>query len=241
MIKNIIKSVFQTLVPARYSLKIYLFFKRGKLNKGSGTFIHDSVQIIGLDNVVLGENTVIGQDTWLNVNDRSNKDIAIEIGNNCFIGRRNFFTSGKKIEIGDYCLTAPECKFMSSTHIAIDPLQPYITTGNTNSDSIKIGTNVFFAANVTVLGNVDIGSGSVIGAGAMVRSDVPPFSLVVGNPARVIKRFSFLKRSWLSVNDLDPADLLENPTEEQYLNALKKNHVKIALPILASGNDMGSL
>ena len=51
-----------------------------------------------------------------------------------------------------------------------------------------IGNNVIIGANCVILGNIIIGDNSVIGAGSVVVKDVPPFSVVVGNPGKVIKQ-----------------------------------------------------
>lgn len=54
-----------------------------------------------------------------------------------------------------------------------------------------IGNDVWIGSNVVILGGLNIGDGAVIGAGAVVTKDVQPYSIVVGNPAREIKkRFS---------------------------------------------------
>ena len=50
-----------------------------------------------------------------------------------------------------------------------------------------IGNDVWIGSNSTILGGVRIGDGAVIGAGAVVTKDVPPYSIVAGNPARVVK------------------------------------------------------
>ena len=60
-----------------------------------------------------------------------------------------------------------------------------------HEDRVVIGNNVLISLNVIILSGVHIGDGAVIGAGAIVTKDVPPYSVVVGNPAHVIKyRFS---------------------------------------------------
>ena len=51
-----------------------------------------------------------------------------------------------------------------------------------------IGNDVWIAANVVILRDIKIGNGAVIGAGAIVTKDIPPYSIVVSNPARVIKK-----------------------------------------------------
>lgn len=67
-----------------------------------------------------------------------------------------------------------------------------------NHYQIVIGNDVWIGADVTLLGGVKIGNGAVIGAGAVVAKDVPPYAVVVGNPARVIKyRFDEATIEWL--------------------------------------------
>ena len=87
----------------------------------------------------------------------------------------------------------------------------------------SIGNDVFIGANVTVLDGVKIEDGAVIGAGAVVVKDVPPYAVVVGVPARIIKyRFDqqtigeLLKRKWWdgSLEDLSKVERLFWDVEE---------------------------
>jgi acetyltransferase-like isoleucine patch superfamily enzyme len=153
-------------------LKLRMFLSclrlRGQLSIGSGSRVHRTAQILGRTHVSIGANSCNGERAWLNVNHRNIGELAIIIGDNCFIGRDNFFNSGRLIIIGDYCLTAIGCRFICSTHIVDDPRLPVMVTGTTASDIISVGSNCFFGAGVTVLGNVNIGHGSVIGAQALV-------------------------------------------------------------------------
>ena len=67
-----------------------------------------------------------------------------------------------------------------------------------NHYQIVIGNDVWIGAYVTILGGVKIGNGAVIGAGAVVAKDVPPYAVVVGNPAKVVKyRFDEATIDWL--------------------------------------------
>ncbi len=107
-----------------------------------------------------------------------------------------------KISIGKYCSIATNCTFILSHHL----LDRFTTApcggpslfahkqGNTTSYSkgdIVIKNDVWIGANCTLIDNITIGNGAVIAAGAVVTKDVPPYAIVGGNPAKIIKyRFS---------------------------------------------------
>lgn len=228
------------LISVRLYERIWVYRHRAPLALGQGSRIHRSAQILGRKNVRIGINSCVSERCWLNVNHRAEDGFSISIGDNTFIGRENFLTSGRSISIGNYCLTAMSCKFICSTHLAETPWLPIISTGTSATDEISIGDNCFFGASATVLGNVKIGHGSVIGAGSLVTSDVPPFSLAIGSPAKVIKRYSFKQRSWIPVSALAVGDLDENPSSEAYTDQLKLSHPRVDIPWIASGIDQGS-
>jgi acetyltransferase-like isoleucine patch superfamily enzyme len=179
-----------------------------------------SVKLIGAHRISMGKNTAIGAHSWLNVTDFKSKGYALEFGNHCFIGQDNFFTVGESTIIKDYCLTAKGCAFIGNGHEYENPMLAYCSTGIKGKNNIYIGVNCFFGFNARVIGNVTIGHGSVIGAGAEVREHVPPFSLVVGNPAKVIKRFDVAKKKWVKWPDLN---YTEGPDEVDYLQQITKN------------------
>lgn len=227
------KSIF---IKKVYYKLLYLLKKQKYKNIGKKTYIDKSVHIIGLKNIRIGTNNIISDDTWLNVNDRTEGKIGIEIGNNCYIGKRNFFNSSAKITLKDYFMSGINCSLLGSDHLIDEPLKPYIHTGTTNDTSIYIGTNVWFGANVTVIGDVKIGHGSIIGANSLVLKDIPPFSIAVGNPAKVIKRYNFENKKWTTEFE----NLTNFMSEDEYENELKHYDGK-SLPLLASGKNFGDL
>ncbi len=116
------------------------------------------------------------------------------------IGRNTMISLGAKIdvrrgtiEIGNDCLITHGCKILSH-----DGAMRLINPGDDGAGSVVIGNNVFVGVNAIILRNVRIGDNSVIGAGAVVTEDVPPATVVAGNPARVVKE---LKGPFPILND----------------------------------------
>jgi acetyltransferase-like isoleucine patch superfamily enzyme len=235
------RSKIGTLIPRRLLVFAARLKHRGTLEIGKNSYVHRRCQIIGRSNVSIGTNTCISQNCWLNVNHRAKGVIGIRIGSNCFIGRDNFFSSGRSIELADYCLTTLGCRFICSTHRADDPSRPYVTAHTTDTDRIVVGPNCFFGVGATVLGNVSIGHGSIVGANSLVTCDIPPFSMAVGSPAKVIKRYSFTKATWIHSEMLESSDLDANPGENDYLAELRANSPTVIIPWLAAGTNFGSL
>ncbi len=77
-------------------------------------------------------------------------------------------------------------QIMAGSHASDDPDIP-ITQQVRTSEGIVMGDNVWIGASATILDGVTLGSGSIVGAGSVVNKDVSPDSLVLGNPARVVK------------------------------------------------------
>lgn len=233
------KRMIKGLLP-RKSEPYLRRFLAPRCQRGPNSHIARRVQLIGAANIRLGENTVIAEDSWLNVNHREPGKLAIVIGDNCFIGRRNFFSSGREIVFGDYVLTTNDCRFIGSSHVTDNPAVPYLTSGTTASDSIHVGHNCFFGSGATVMGNVTVGHGSVLGAGAFLTASIPAFSVAVGSPARVIKRYSFAKNAWIDCANLDDGDLAANPDANEYLAMLRSNCPDTAMPLVVASTAFGN-
>jgi len=105
------------------------------------------------------------------------------IGHNVFINQNCTFYDLGGLYIGDDVMIGPNVSIITTGH----PLEPSQRRKVTIGKPIVIERNVWIAAGATIIGGVTIGENSVVAAGAVVTRDVPPNTLVGGNPARVIK------------------------------------------------------
>lgn len=106
----------------------------------------------------------------------------IEIGKGCFIQQCCTFFGRGGITLGENVLVGPKVNIITINHDP-DPENRSATYGR----PVVIGDNVWIGINSTILPGVSIGCGAIIGANSVVTKDVPPMTVVAGNPARTIK------------------------------------------------------
>lgn len=90
------------------------------------------------------------------------------------------------VTIGDRTLVGFGTKIFSRNHVVPPQRGPIFASGHTNRPVI-IGKDVWLGANVIVLPGRTIGDGAVVGAGSVITKDVPPYTVVGGNPAIILK------------------------------------------------------
>ncbi|NQU32260.1 MAG: N-acetyltransferase [Bacteroidetes bacterium] len=121
---------------------------------------------------VIGENCVLGQ----NVNVGNN----VKMGNGCKI--QNNVSIYEGVELEDFVFCGPSMVF---TNIKL-PRSEFPQRGAEFYSKTLVKKSASIGANATILCGVTIGEYAMIGSGAVVTKDVPPYSLVVGNPGRVV-------------------------------------------------------
>lgn len=131
----------------------------------------------------------------------------ITIGDNCYVGENTQIWSETDITIEDHVLIAHNCSIFDSTTHPIDfmerrdqysfvisdgfPVKEYKTLKRA---PIRICQDVWIGCNVIIHKGVTIGKGAIVSAGSVVRGDIPPMTIVAGNPAIVVKSYNNRKR-----------------------------------------------
>ncbi|WP_338638638.1 sugar O-acetyltransferase [Burkholderia pyrrocinia] len=108
---------------------------------------------------------------------------GMKIGRNVFVNQNCTFYDLGGLEIGDDVMIGPNVSLITSGH----PVEPSRRRDFVVAKSITIERNVWIGAGATIIGGVTVGENSVVAAGAVVTEDVPPNTLVGGNPATVIR------------------------------------------------------
>ena len=109
--------------------------------------------------------------------------VDISVGRSVFVNQNCTFYDLGGLDIADDVMIGPNVSIIASGH----PIDPYQRRAFVIAKPIAIERNVWIAAGATIIGGVTVGENSVVAAGSVVTKDVPPNTLVGGNPAKVLR------------------------------------------------------
>ncbi len=149
----------------------------------------DNIKIKAIENLTIGKEVKITDGVFLHCGqyDKKIRRGKIDIGDYTYIGPNCVLFGEGEIEIGSYCMIAPGTVITSQQHTFTRCDIPMRKQPSEHA-KIVIEDDVWIGSNAVILPGIRIGQGSVIGAGAVVTKDIPPYSVAVGVPARVIKK-----------------------------------------------------
>lgn len=153
---------------------------------GDDVLIDDHVTLIarGPGGLSIGSHIHINDRVYL---DTEREDGYINVHDHVYIGTGTILFGHYGMEIGEHALLAQNITITPYSHIFEDP-NDYIINQGGHSRKVTIGKDSYLGMNVCVLYSADIGDGSVIGSGSVVVKPIPPYSVAVGNPAKVIRK-----------------------------------------------------
>lgn len=148
---------------------------------------HCYIDALSVDGIYFGNNVSIGKNTTIECSG-SLKSIGkgLSIGNNVGLGTHGFWGCAGGIEIGDNTIFGNYVSLHSENHNFSQKDVPIRLQGVTRK-GIKIGSDCWIGAKATILDGTDLGDGCIVAAGAVVRGIIPPYSIIGGIPAKIIK------------------------------------------------------
>lgn len=156
-----------------------------RIHLEDGVALDDYVQLATRkpgSSIRIGAHTLVARGTLIHA-----RGGAVEIGAEGSIGTHCRFGTTGTIRIGRYALFAAGCFVGGEDHPVDDPSTPMVKLPTVSKGGVHIGDDVWLGFRATVLDGVTIGDGAVIGAHALVTSDIPERAIAVGAPARVIR------------------------------------------------------
>jgi acetyltransferase-like isoleucine patch superfamily enzyme len=148
---------------------------------GHGVQLGSGVGFKHLETFEIGDGVFIGAQAYV----QGRFDGRCVIGSYVWIGPQSYFDA-RDLVIEDYVGWGPGAKALGSTHIGLPIEMPTIKT-DLAIKTVIIGAWADVGTNAVILPGVTVGRGSIVGAGAVVVDDVPPFSVVAGVPARFLR------------------------------------------------------
>lgn len=190
ILKKIILRAISPKNQARPRLWVKWFINPFYMKKGKGSCIRrrSRMDILPFNPFTLGQNSTI--EDFCTVNNGVGK---ISIGNNSRVGIGSVLIG--PVTIGDHVGIAQNVVITALNHNYTDISKP-ISLQGVNTQEVYIGDGTWIGANSVILPGVFIGNHCVVGAGSVVVKDVPSYSVILGNPARVVKRFNQETEKW---------------------------------------------
>ena len=202
--KSIIAFFFK-IVRLCYSWRVYHYIREKKVqlytywitpefnSVGKNCIIEKMRSLIGAKRITIGNNCTIGINSQLTAHDsfrNYNYTPCIVIGDDVSLGDYIHITAINSITICDGVLTGRWVTISDHSHGCVESAELSIAPNYRKLSSkgpVYIGKNVWIGDKASIMPGVTIGDGCVIGANTVVTKDVPPYSVVVGTPGRIVK------------------------------------------------------
>jgi acetyltransferase-like isoleucine patch superfamily enzyme len=149
----------------------------------------------------IGNDVILARDVWINIpNVPDTPEPVIILEDGCAMGRRAVISARNQIHIKRNTIFGPSVLVMDHNHGFEDVTRPIRDQGETKGGTIRIEEGCWIGFGTAIVcsqGELVIGQNSVIGANSVLTRSVPPFSVVIGNPARIVKQFDPSKEEWI--------------------------------------------
>jgi acetyltransferase-like isoleucine patch superfamily enzyme len=170
---------------------------------GRDVYIHPKAVISRPEYVAIGDGCRISAYASLYTHplEKGQRDPLLILGKGVFVGIRSIISAHYRVVLKDDVLLGPNVLIADAHHRYEDVTVPIRKAGMTEKSFVVIEEEAWIGMNSCVFRGVTVGRHAVVGANSVVNADVPPYSVVVGIPARVVKRFDHQLGQWVDCGD----------------------------------------
>lgn len=170
-------------------------------HKGRKLSIHYTCDLANTGLIELGSFVTIHKDVWLHAvrSPGNNGQPVLTVGDRCFIGRRCQIAAKNRVHIEPQVMLSASVLIQDHGHAHSDLSVPIRDQGNSKGGRIRIGEGSWIGQGAAIIceqGELVLGKNCVVAANAVVTRSAPPYSVLSGNPARIVKQFDMMKQVW---------------------------------------------
>ena len=164
-------------------------------NVGLGFQMEKLPYMTGSGRIVIGEGVRLSGKSGIGFNNRLQERPELIVGDGTFIGHGCSFAVAKSVRIGKHCLLASGVSVSDNDGhpIDVEKRRAGEPVAEEQAKEVVIEDDAWIGRGATILKGVRVGQGVIVGAQAVVTKDVPAFTVVAGNPAKVIKELPHSK------------------------------------------------
>lgn len=176
---------------------LFFYFRTGIFfhDFGRNSWVNRPYRFDGKANISVGKQTSFQRGVWLYSCGIDGINSNLSIGSNCVFGYNNHITCVRSVIINDFVLTANNVYISDNLHGYDDIEKPIIEQQVKFKAPVSIGEGSWLGENVCVIG-ASVGKNCVIGANSVVTHNIPDYSVAVGSPAVVIKKYNAETAAW---------------------------------------------
>lgn len=181
---------------------VWVRFTHPFISLGQGVSFHYTCDLLNTGRMRIGNQLTVHRDVWLHTRspqEHSGEPLLI-IDDYCFIGRRSHIDAKNLIHLERGVLLAAGVLIQDHGHAFDDVSTPIRDQGVTEGGRVRIGEGTWIGQGAAIIcdsGELTLGRNCVVAANAVVTKSAPAYSVLSGNPARIVKQFDPVKGAWV--------------------------------------------